>query len=329
MYLNRINLYCFFILSIVIATITVYLLLRQGGSVTTESLKIPGKSTLTATASTYRTKLKALEAYLDSLPPLPADGIKIFPCPIYYINLNSASTRDEFMQKQFEFYSCKDVHRIQAVDGRKHMPTRLGDKIVLSTLNVSAPEMGCLLSHIKAIAHAYMDGHDTAIILEDDAYFMHARLWKPNTIQRTIDNAPQGWCMLSLSCMVDHTDALYLERLTRACGTQFVESNYAKFVPGAVNGLLLVAYVINRKGMYNILSRVNYFGDRIRLHNDKPIHDAADSVLFDWVGDMYFTKPTTVFPHNDKKVGMVSDIQHEDDAVVMQNAALYVIDQYI
>lgn len=274
----------------------------------------------------YETLFSKLESYITSLAR-PID-IEVFPRPVYYINLDANSTRDKSLRKQFEYYDVKNVHRVQAIDGRGGiMPVHLDGKPISTTFTgTTSTEMGCLLSHIKAIANAYNDGCDTAIILEDDVYFMHARLWRHNAIRRIIAAAPCGWNMLNLFCLSSHP-GMHMHTVKK-CSEQFTHSDYAKYEPGVVNGMLTLAYVINRQGMINILNHVDYFGDVVRLRNDKSIYNVADSLLFDWVGDMYFVKPTTVFPHNDQRAGIVTSIQKADDILVMQRAALVVIKQY-
>lgn len=285
-------------------------------------------------ADTYRSKLARLEDHVLHViraDPLRVETTRVFPCHVYYINLDSATARNAFMRAQFEMYNHRAFTRIQAVDGRTRMPSMLGDRPVMNYLSaLRKPEVGCLLSHIRAIARAYADGHEVAIILEDDAYFKHAVLWKPDALARIISSAPSDWRIISFACLPSHAGS-FLNHMITAARKQYEGSGrgYAKFEGDTVNGMLAMAYVINRDGMRAILDRIGYDTGVIRLPSAGFVTEAADSILFHWADRMYFSRPTTLFPHNDPDHGIVTAIQPSDDITTMHRAALYVLDQYV
>ena len=128
---------------------------------------------------TFYSDFHQLEKKLDSMDPITFK----FPCRVYYINLDSDVEKNKFIQDQIDYYKCHDdVHRISGIDARQEKPTSLNfhghQYPIESNLTLTNPEIGCLLSHIKAILTAYYAGDECAIILENDAYFKHARLWK-------------------------------------------------------------------------------------------------------------------------------------------------------
>merc|ERR1719359_2348467 len=56
--------------------------------------------------------------------------------------------------------------------------------------NVFSPgEYGCTFSHLRAIHQAFIDGEQTALIVEDDIRFEDMPLW-PETLQDVVAAAP-------------------------------------------------------------------------------------------------------------------------------------------
>ena len=77
--------------------------------------------------------------------------------PIYWINLDRRTDRRAAMELQFERFGIKDQqhHRIRAKEPN----------------DGTTAEIACMKSHFEAIRRAYSDGHDAALILEDDVVF--------------------------------------------------------------------------------------------------------------------------------------------------------------
>lgn len=262
-------------------------------------------------------KFAKLNFHLDSLEPVDFT----FPYPVYYINLDSDTNKNQFILDQVKYFGSQNdnIHRISAIDARKKVPTRLDGHFIQSNLKLSNPEMGCLLSHIKAIITAYTSGDEYAIILEDDAYFKHARLWK-SSIQDIINAAPLNWNILNLY------------NSTICCKDLFKDGNYVKHSSNT-NCYLTSSYIINRQGMYNILKRIRYIDA-----NSEPMiylftknvnkYHGADELLFQWAGNTYFVKPTTFFVYNDDEK-MKTSIQPDSDLQNQIINALYVIRQFI
>lgn len=103
----------------------------------------------------FYTKFNQLEKKINSLKPITYQ----FPCHVYYINLDSDVDKFKFIQDQIDYYNChSSVHRISGIDARLEKPTHLVFREysypIESNLTLTNPEMGCLLSHIKAILTA-------------------------------------------------------------------------------------------------------------------------------------------------------------------------------
>ena len=97
--------------------------------------------------------------------------------PIYCINLDGQPERWEYMEEQFKYWEIEDrVTRISAYDGRED---DLSD-IITGTYPtmMSAGEIGCTTSHLKALKH-WLKTSDSkyAIMMEDDCNLDLVRFW--------------------------------------------------------------------------------------------------------------------------------------------------------
>ena len=87
--------------------------------------------------------------------------------PLYYINLDANSERDEYIKNHLDYWEVEDYTRISGNDGRdKDLSHILTGKY---PENMSSREVGCTTSHLKAIKY-WMETSDSpcAIIAEDD-----------------------------------------------------------------------------------------------------------------------------------------------------------------
>lgn len=98
-----------------------------------------------------------------------------FPTPIW-LNLEADTHRREYMESQFEYWGIENHVRIEGYDGRSddvssYLKGRMPD-------NMSQNEVGCVLSHLKAIRYFYEETEDKyALILEDDISFDTVKAW--------------------------------------------------------------------------------------------------------------------------------------------------------
>jgi glycosyl transferase family 25 len=168
--------------------------------------------------------------------------------PIYYINLDRSIERRNLMENNLEKYGIK-AKRISAIDGgnieRKYetdITPNLkegeinGIKYVSEHSNITTYELGCTLSHLKAISQAYNDGNNLALIFEDDIGLDLIPHWKktlPEIIERDF---PTDWNIVNLNptCSIFKNNKILSYKDTQCW--------------------LTTAYIINRKGMESILS---------------------------------------------------------------------------
>ena len=95
---------------------------------------------------------------------------------IYWLNLDADTHRRDYMESQFRYWEIENHTRISGFDGREddvssYLKGRIPD-------NVSQAELGCCMSHLKAIKHFYEETDDDyCMILEDDVNFDIVRFW--------------------------------------------------------------------------------------------------------------------------------------------------------
>lgn len=159
--------------------------------------------------------------------------------PIYYINLKRSPERHEYMQKQIEQHNVKFWTRIEGVNGKTD-PTVKYINNFNKFRTLTNGEVGCCLSHLRAIKQAYDDGVEYALILEDDASFDLAAHWdKP--LSEIIARAPENWTILQLYSDSDYT---------------VISEDYCCPAKRGLRAILALAYVINRSAMGRLLDRV-------------------------------------------------------------------------
>lgn len=125
---------------------------------------------------------------------LRMDKLKGFG-PAYVINLKDHTHRLKNVKEQFNKYGVTNYTIIEAVDGRK---SDLSEKIYGKYPKLKPSEIGCMMSHIKAIKH-WLDTSDSeyAIIMEDDFSFDTVEYW-PFDWKYVINNLPKKWDIIQL-----------------------------------------------------------------------------------------------------------------------------------
>lgn len=161
--------------------------------------------------------------------------------PVYYINLDKSEDRKSFMEDQFKKYNITDYKRVAGVLGSSLPSKKRGTYQEISYVNHDArktkAEIGCTLAHLKAIKQSYNDGHEMVLILEDDTVLDLVPFWDITSLRSLSEDAPDDWEILQL-----HT------------AKPTTKSKWEKFNPK--NPLwTTAAYMINKKGMKNILNK--------------------------------------------------------------------------
>lgn len=159
---------------------------------------------------------------------------------LYYINLERDVERKSRFLSNLESAKCDlDINRVEAVgldEFKKYKFIRPNQckKRMRWLVKSNRPqdiEFCCLLSHIKAIHQAYLDGNEYALIMEDDMYFLRYPNW-----MELIKSAPDDSEILQLYISDGDFTIYGLEK------KWVKEDTYSTG-----------AYVINKRGMKHVL----------------------------------------------------------------------------
>jgi hypothetical protein len=146
-----------------------------------------------------------------SLPTAPIPQI-----PLYWINLKRSKTRGENMVQQLRELQWKSATRIEAFDGKvnggaktheedKDNYNELSKLIHVDKINIkslpcydafcSPSQLATLLSHLRALRQAWADGHEYALVAEDDVDFI---LYDESILLQMVKRLPKLWGSLQL-----------------------------------------------------------------------------------------------------------------------------------
>lgn len=178
---------------------------------------------------------------------------------IYWLNLDNDVERREYMETQFRYWEIENHTRISGYDAR-------GDNDVSSYLkgripdNVNQNELGCCMSHLKAIKHFYEETDDEyCMIVEDDVNLDIARYWN-FTWTEFFSLLPYDW-----DCV----------QLTTICTGDIHVKLHLKFI----NDFSAAVYLINRHHAAKIIKH-HVRGDKYKLDNGvKPRAVSEDVIL--------------------------------------------------
>jgi GR25 family glycosyltransferase involved in LPS biosynthesis len=219
------------------------------------------------------------------LYPRPLHKITL---PLLYINLDRDVKRERFMQQQFTKYDI-NAKRISALDGK--FLTRLdkgefnGYKFINNYFNLSAEELACTLSHLKAIATAEKENYNKVIIVEDDCCFDMMPFWN-HSLDDISKLCPDDWEIiqlftLSVSCSYNQ-DKIFLRKKEG-------ETCYST-----------VAYLINEKGIKKVLDKTGrdtFLLGQLTSKGLFPQYGTTDKFLYDLAITYVHTRPI-LFPYN-------------------------------
>ena len=177
---------------------------------------------------------------------------------IYWLNLDADIERRVYMEKQFEYWEVENHTRIAGYDGREddvscHLKGVFPD-------NVTQNELGCCMSHLKAIKHFYENTDDDyCIIAEDDVSFEPVRCWDFKWVD-FFSLLPYDW-----DCV----------QMTTICTGDIHVKLHLKFV----NDFSAAFYLISRHHAAKLMKN-HMRGDRWKLDNGiKPRAVSEDTVL--------------------------------------------------
>ena len=218
------------------------------------------------------------------------------PMHMYYINLDRSIERREHFESNMallpqELSAALRLKRVAAID-RTDVDFLLSNgTLTLNNVKPSGPEtrregqrilytnyeIACTLSHLKTIMQAYSDGHEFAMIVEDDAILTvdFLRKWEAYALL-----APKDWTILQWT--------------TNNPGVNRKESHVSNdfWISWTGHHWSTIAYTIKRAGMKRILHRTsNLFskkkGEKLNWSFDLPSMILSDEILYFLAGNAY------------------------------------------
>ena len=177
---------------------------------------------------------------------------------IYWLNLDADVDRREYMEKQFEYWEVQNHTRISGYDAREddaseHLKGRIPD-------NVSQAELGCCMSHLKAIKHFYEETDDEyCMIVEDDVDFSTVKYWNFSW-HEFVGLLPYDWDCIQLTAIT--TGDIHVKL-------------HLKFI----NDFSAAVYLISRHHAAKLMKH-HIRGDKYKLDNGvKPRAVSEDTIL--------------------------------------------------
>jgi len=196
--------------------------------------------------------------------------------PILYINLDRSVERKKYLEKQLDVLKL-NYQRASAVDGKNLSHYTY----VNNYTKLTDSEIGCSLSHLKAIKVAYDNDMDEVLIIEDDLEFSMLPFWSKN-IKNLIKTAPKDWELLQLHTLSTNSICASMDNKFYKCDPKNLCYSTA-------------AYIMNRKGIKKVVDKTfeknkYYMGE---IKNDKifPTRGKADGFIFEFVNSYHYTTP--------------------------------------
>ena len=178
--------------------------------------------------------------------------------PIYYVNLDGQPERKQYMEDQFEYWEIKNYERISAYDGREDDLSHIVKGRYPE--HMTAGEIGCVTSHLKAIKHWYETSDSPyAIMMEDDVSLDLVRFW--NFSWRDFYcRIPYDWDVVQIAII---------------CTGDVHVKIHKRFV----NEFSTACYIINRHHAEKLI-RLHCRGDKYKLDNGVRPRPVADDLIY-------------------------------------------------
>ena len=176
--------------------------------------------------------------------------------PIYYLNLERSTERNEKIIKMFKKYNIKNYQRINGIDGKnlKHCInkkthnfkyTNKYDNIsydINPKNKMNVYEVATLLSHYIALLKIINNDDNIAIICEDDISLEYSNKWNTD-IKSIVENAPKDWEVIKIGT----NNSNLLKKLIE------LNNQYEKDIPLYSNWGAFF-YIINKKYIKSFIS---------------------------------------------------------------------------
>lgn len=181
--------------------------------------------------------------------------------PVYVINLDGQPERWQWMKEQLDYWQVENYTRVSAYDGRPETGEDLSE-IVKGRYpsDMSAGEIGCVTSHLKAIKQFYYETDEPyAIIMEDDCDISIAKYWT-FTWRQFISRVPYDWDTVQVAII---------------CPGELHVNIHRRFI----NDFSTACYVITRHHAKKLID-LHCRGDQYKLDNGVKPRPVADDLIY-------------------------------------------------
>lgn len=197
---------------------------------------------------------------------------QIEPIKLYYINMNKSIERKNRFLKRMSKFNNYELQRVKAITPEDLYNYKI--KMPWYCKSMHNKEKACLLSHFKGIETSYNNNDNYSIIAEDDMIITKNINW-----DYFISILPDNWEIIQL----------YYFKLPFINNTYFKQLQKDNFLIKTDNVLTsAAAYLINKKGMQNILSNIN--NNEINLLHQKD-YCLSDYVIYSNINRYILTYP--------------------------------------
>lgn len=246
------------------------------------------------------------------------------PFTIYYINMDKDVHRLESLMNEQRYIDAK-MTRIRGFNG-KLIKNRKGDTIEGTSFvnyykDLSNSEIGCCISHLKAIDTAWTNGDEIAMIIEDDISFSSTAIIPQ--LEDFINKAPFDWEIIQLVSFGNNFDpTVYSDDVT------YIKRSYPDQAFWSCG-----CYIINRRGMEKIIKVIkpnpsknlfviqpirpatfteisNATALKHTYFSGFPLYGVSDGYIYDLV-NTYSTSPS-LFIVNNSEIDSTMHTDHTD-----------------
>lgn len=265
----------------------------------------------TASIAVKTYDLAAMGAFLRSKWTKDFDANAFIDVPVIYINMDKSLARRQRMIEEFRLMNLKPTPmRLEAVDGAEYLRRPSSQPWIEACLHplhvhlvdqgeASPGELGCLLSHIKALFYVYHTKHPAALILEDDIDFSCVGLWG-ESLSSLIRRVPPDWDFIQLQRMED-----FCFMRDQGATKTHMRSLYKRLNNKTCYGT--AAYLVSKRfagRFYKSLSNDGLLSEKyIWLAKQQGCDFGSDSVMYNIFPDtnLYLEESVRFLPYNDSE----------------------------
>lgn len=222
---------------------------------------------------------------------------------IVWINLDKSTKRQKHMVGLLKNINIPST-RISAIDGSKGDLRKMMKDLNIDTIYTSNPEIGCTLSHIKAISHLSTLPGEYFLVLEDDVTLDNLCLFDI-TLKDIIKTCPK-FDILQLHSITENV----IPYIKSVDDFQITKKDFNPFKTWST-----ASYVISRQGIQNFMKKKGYFiNNKIMIIDKKfdiaDIYTYRNMVIYSYKYNFFSTQEYDSDIHNDHLAAHKTSLNH-------------------